>query len=64
MTTAGTLEARLPVTHRSRTPHRQFAIHSPDVPDNWVLLVVIAAALSATGIGICLVRALRRAGSL
>jgi uncharacterized membrane protein YbhN (UPF0104 family) len=50
------------------TSHQHFAIHRPDVPDNWLLLVVMTTLLSAIGIGVCLVRfrepvgtALRRA---
>ncbi|MCU1485245.1 MAG: hypothetical protein JWN67_1991 [Actinomycetia bacterium] len=38
------------------TSHQQFHVRGPDLPDNWPLLVLVAALLSALGIAIGMVR--------
>ncbi|MCU1379545.1 MAG: hypothetical protein JWN29_2528 [Acidimicrobiales bacterium] len=42
------------------TSHQSFHVHGPDLPDNWPLLVLGAAVLSAVGIAIGLARLRRR----
>ena len=39
-----------------RSTHQHFSVHSPDVPDNWWVLVLIAVALSGCGIALALAR--------